>query len=117
MRISDWSSDVCSSDPFIYVRGEFYQEASHMQQAIDEAYAAGLIGPNACGSGWDFDVFLHRGAGAYICGEETALLESLEGKKGQPRLQPPFPAACGLSGCPTPVTNSRTIHSAHTTPP
>ncbi|MEK9900941.1 MAG: NADH-quinone oxidoreductase subunit NuoF [Rhodospirillaceae bacterium] len=94
---------------YIYVRGEFYSEASHLQQAIDEAYDAGLIGPDACGSGWAFDVFLHRGAGAYICGEETALLESLEGKKGQPRLKPPFPAACGLYGCPTTVNNVETI--------
>jgi NADH-quinone oxidoreductase subunit F len=94
---------------YIYVRGEFYSEASHLQQAIDEAYEAGLIGPNACNSGWDFDVYLHRGAGAYICGEETALLESLEGKKGQPRLKPPFPAACGLYGCPTTVNNVETI--------
>jgi NADH-quinone oxidoreductase subunit F len=94
---------------YIYVRGEFFSEASNMQVAIDEAYEAGLIGKNACGSGWDFDVYLHRGAGAYICGEETALLESLEGKKGQPRLKPPFPAACGLYGCPTTVNNVETV--------
>ncbi|MEZ5669176.1 MAG: NADH-quinone oxidoreductase subunit NuoF [Alphaproteobacteria bacterium] len=94
---------------YIYVRGEFYLEASNLQAAIDEAYDAGLIGKNACKSGWDFDVYLHRGAGAYICGEETALLESLEGKKGQPRLKPPFPAACGLYGCPTTVNNVETI--------
>jgi NADH-quinone oxidoreductase subunit F len=99
---------------YIYVRGEFYAEASHLQQAVDEAYDAGLIGPNACNSGWDFDVYLHRGAGAYICGEETALLESLEGKKGQPRLKPPFPAACGLYGCPTTVNNVETIAVAPT---
>ena len=68
-----------------------------------------LIGKNACGSGWDFDIYLHRGAGAYICGEETALLESLEGKKGQPRLKPPFPAGVGLYGCPTTVTNVETV--------
>ena len=80
-----------------------------MQAAIDEAYAAGLIGKNACGSGWDFDFYLHRGAGAYICGEESALLESLEGKKGQPRLKPPFPAGVGLYGCPTTVNNVETI--------
>ena len=65
----------------------------------------GLLGKNACGSGWDFDLFVHRGAGAYICGEETALLESLEGKKGMPRLKPPFPAGAGLYGCPTTVNN------------
>ncbi|MBL8837142.1 MAG: NADH-quinone oxidoreductase subunit NuoF [Alphaproteobacteria bacterium] len=94
---------------YIYIRGEFYNEASHIQQAIDEAYAAGLLGKNACGAGWDFDLYLHRGAGAYICGEETALLESLEGKKGQPRLKPPFPAAVGLYGCPTTVNNVETI--------
>ena len=94
---------------YIYVRGEFYFESSQMQQAIDEAYEAGLVGKNACGSGWDFDIYLHRGAGAYICGEETALLESLEGKKGQPRLKPPFPAAMGLYGCPTTVNNVETI--------
>jgi NADH-quinone oxidoreductase subunit F len=94
---------------YIYVRGEFYQEAMHVQAAIDEAYDAGLIGKNASGSGYDFDVYLHRGAGAYICGEESALIESLEGKKGQPRLKPPFPAACGLYGCPTTVNNVETI--------
>ncbi len=94
---------------YIYIRGEFYNEARHLQAAIDEAYAAGLIGKNACGSGYDFELYLHRGAGAYICGEETALLESLEGKKGQPRLKPPFPAAVGLYGCPTTVNNVETI--------
>jgi NADH-quinone oxidoreductase subunit F len=94
---------------YIYIRGEFYLEAVHLQAAIDEAYEAGLIGKNACGSGYDYDIFLHRGAGAYICGEETALLESLEGKKGQPRLKPPFPAAVGLYGCPTTVNNVETI--------
>jgi len=99
---------------YIYIRGEFFNEASHMQQAIDEAYAAGLLGKNACGSGFDYDVYLHRGAGAYICGEETALLESLEGKKGQPRLKPPFPAAVGLYGCPTTVNNVETIAVAPT---
>ncbi|HEX9489265.1 MAG TPA: NADH-quinone oxidoreductase subunit NuoF, partial [Stellaceae bacterium] len=88
---------------YIYIRGEFYNEAQRLQAAIDEAYEAGLVGKNACGSGYDFELYLHRGAGAYICGEETALLESLEGKKGQPRLKPPFPAAVGLYGCPTTV--------------
>ena len=99
---------------YIYIRGEFFSEASHVFQAIDEAYEAGLIGKNACGSGWDFDIYLHRGAGAYICGEETALIESLEGKKGQPRLKPPFPAMCGLYGCPTTVNNVETIAVAPT---
>jgi NADH-quinone oxidoreductase subunit F len=99
---------------YIYIRGEFFSEASHVFQAIDEAYEAGLIGKNACGSGWDFDIYLHRGAGAYICGEETARLESLEGKKGQPRLKPPFPAMCGLYGCPTTVNNVETVAVAPT---
>ncbi len=94
---------------YIYIRGEFYNEHLHLDAAIDQAYEAGLLGKNACGSGWDFDVYVHRGAGAYICGEETALLESLEGKKGQPRLKPPFPANAGLYGCPTTVTNVETI--------
>ena len=99
---------------YIYVRGEFYNEAVHLQHAVDEAYAAGLIGKNACGSGWDFDCYVHRGAGAYICGEETALIESLEGKKGMPRLKPPFPAAVGLYGCPTTVNNVESIAVAPT---
>ncbi len=94
---------------YIYIRGEFHAEAQRLQGAIDQAYDAGLIGANACGSGFDFDLYLHLGAGAYICGEETALLESLEGKKGQPRLKPPFPAAAGLYGCPTTVNNVETI--------
>lgn len=99
---------------YIYIRGEFYNEASNMQYAIAEAYQAGLIGKNACGSGYDFDVFMHRGAGAYICGEETALIESLEGKQGKPRLKPPFPADIGLFGCPTTVTNVETVAVAPT---
>ena len=94
---------------YIYIRGEFYGEASNVQKAIDEAYDAGLLGKNAADTGWDFDLYLHRGAGAYICGEETALLESLEGKKGQPRNKPPFPAGAGLYGCPTTVNNVETI--------
>ncbi|WP_260484222.1 NADH-quinone oxidoreductase subunit NuoF [Sphingomicrobium flavum] len=94
---------------YIYIRGEYIQEAIAMQKAIDEAYEAGLLGKNAAGSGYDFDLFLHRGAGAYICGEETAMLESLEGKKGQPRLKPPFPAGAGLYGCPTTVNNVESI--------
>jgi len=99
---------------YIYIRGEFFQEAQHVQYAIDEAYKAGLIGKNACGSGFDFNIYLHRGAGAYICGEETALLESLEGKKGMPRLKPPFPAAMGLYGSPTTINNVETIAVAPT---
>ncbi|MBO39601.1 MAG: NADH-quinone oxidoreductase subunit F [Rhodospirillaceae bacterium] len=94
---------------YIYIRGEFYREAEHLQSAIDEAYEAGLIGKDACGSGYKFDVYVHRGAGAYICGEEMALIESLEGKKGMPRLKPPFPAVMGLYGCPTTVNNVETI--------
>jgi NADH-quinone oxidoreductase subunit F len=99
---------------YIYIRGEFFREAENLQGAIDEAYAAGLIGKNACGSGFDFDVYIHRGAGAYICGEETALIESLEGKKGQPRLKPPFPANMGVWGCPTTVNNVESIAVAPT---
>ena len=99
---------------YIYIRGEYYDEASNLQKAIDEAYENNLIGKNACGTNWNYDIYLHRGAGAYICGEETALLESLEGKKGQPRLKPPFPAGAGLYGCPTTVTNVETIAVAPT---
>jgi NADH-quinone oxidoreductase subunit F len=99
---------------YIYIRGEFVDESRRLQVAIDEAYEAGLIGKNACGSGYDFDLYLHRGAGAYICGEETALLESLEGRKGQPRLKPPFPAGVGLYGCPTTVNNVESIAVAPT---
>jgi len=94
---------------YIYIRGEFVNEACRLQAAIDEAYDAGLLGDNAAKSGWRFDIYLHRGAGAYICGEETALIESLEGKKGQPRLKPPFPAGAGLYGCPTTVNNVESI--------
>ncbi|MEN8721547.1 MAG: NADH-quinone oxidoreductase subunit NuoF [Alphaproteobacteria bacterium] len=99
---------------YIYVRGEFIKERYALQAAIDEAYEAGLLGPDACGSGWAMDVYVHHGAGAYICGEETALLESLEGKKGQPRLKPPFPANAGLYGCPTTVNNVESIAVAPT---
>merc|ERR1719312_1451548 len=99
---------------YIYIRGEFYQEGTNLQIAIAEAYRAGLIGKNACGSGYDFDVYLHRGAGAYICGEETALIESLEGKQGKPRLKPPFPADIGVFGCPTTVANVETVAVAPT---
>eukprot|EP00126_Sphaerothecum_destruens_P006679 Sdes_comp19478_c0_seq2m10953 len=99
---------------YIYIRGEFYNEASNMQLAIQEAYQAGFLGRNACGSGYDFDVYMHRGAGAYICGEETALIESIEGKQGKPRLKPPFPADIGLFGCPTTVANVETVAVAPT---
>ncbi|NKX44342.1 NADH-quinone oxidoreductase subunit NuoF [Roseicyclus persicicus] len=94
---------------YIYIRGEYIREREALQAAIDEAYDAGLLGKNAAGSGWDFDLYLHHGAGAYICGEETALLESLEGKKGMPRMKPPFPAGAGLYGCPTTVNNVESI--------
>ena len=94
---------------YIYIRGEFWHEANCVNQAIDEAYKKGFLGKNACGSGFDFDVYVHRGAGAYICGEETGLLESLEGKTGKPRLKPPFPANAGLWGCPSTVTNVETV--------
>jgi NADH-quinone oxidoreductase subunit F len=94
---------------YCYVRGEFFRETESLQRAVDEAYEAGLIGDNACGSGYRFDFYIHRGMGAYICGEESALIESLEGKKGQPRMKPPFPANCGLYGCPTTVNNVESI--------
>ncbi len=94
---------------YIYIRGEFWDEANRLEHAIEEANKAGFLGKNACGTGYDFQVYVHRGAGAYICGEETALIESLEGKKGQPRLKPPFPAACGVWGCPTTVNNVESI--------
>ena len=94
---------------YIYLRGEYIRERECLQAAIDECRDAGLLGGNAAGSGWDFDIWLHHGAGAYICGEETALIESLEGKKGMPRLKPPFPAGVGLYGCPTTVNNVESI--------
>lgn len=99
---------------YIYVRGEFIREREQLQAAVDEAYDAGLIGKNAAGSGYDFDLYVHHGAGAYICGEETALLESLEGKKGMPRMKPPFPANCGLYGAPTTVANVESVAVAGT---
>ena len=93
---------------FIYVRGEYIREREALQRAVDEAYDAKLIGTNNT-HGWDFDIVVHHGAGAYICGEETAMLESLEGKKGQPRLKPPFPANVGLYGAPTTINNVESI--------
>ncbi|MGD1923947.1 MAG: NADH-quinone oxidoreductase subunit NuoF [Paracoccaceae bacterium] len=99
---------------YIYLRGEYIREREALQIAIDECYDAGLLGQNAAQSGWDFDLYLHHGAGAYICGEETALIESLEGKKGMPRLKPPFPAGVGLYGCPTTVNNVESIAVAPT---
>jgi NADH dehydrogenase (ubiquinone) flavoprotein 1 len=94
---------------YIYIRGEYVNERRVLEAALAEAYKAGLLGKNAAGSGYDYDVNLHFGGGAYICGEETALIESLEGKTGKPRLKPPFPAGVGLYGCPTTVTNVETI--------
>ncbi len=107
-------SAMGASAGYIYIRGEYAYEAKILQAAIDEAYDAGLLGKNAAGSGYDFELYVHRGAGAYICGEETALIESLEGKKGMPRMKPPFPAAVGLYGCPTTVNNVETIAVAPT---
>jgi len=105
--VAGFAMGACAA--YIYVRGEFYNEGKALQHAVDEAYEGGLIGKNACGSGYAFDVFVHRGAGAYICGEETALIESLEGKKGMPRMKPPFPAGVGLYGCPSTVNNVESI--------
>lgn len=105
---------IGANNAYIYIRGEFIREREALQAAIDECYADGLLGKNACKSGWDFDLYLHHGAGAYICGEETALLESLEGKKGMPRMKPPFPAGAGLYGCPTTVNNVESIAVAPT---
>jgi NADH-quinone oxidoreductase subunit F len=99
---------------YVYVRGEYVYEADILQAAIDEAYEKKLVGKNACNSGFDFDIYVQRGAGAYICGEETALLESMEGKKGLPRLKPPFPAGAGLYGMPTTVNNVESIAVAPT---
>jgi len=103
-----------ASAAYIYIRGEFFVEANNLEAAVQQAYDAGLIGSNACSSGYSFDVFVHRGAGAYICGEEMALIESLEGKKGQPRLKPPFPAVVGVWGRPTTVNNVESIAVAPT---
>ena len=110
--VAGFAMRACAA--YIYIRGEFVHEADVLDAAIQEAYAAGLIGDNACGTGYKFDVYVHRGAGAYICGEETALIESLEGKKGQPRLKPPFPANVGLYGCPSTVNNVESIAVAPT---
>ncbi len=94
---------------FIFIRGEFFHGARVLNKAVEEAYAAGYLGRNILGTGYDLDLMVHRGAGAYICGEETALLESLEGKRGHPRLKPPFPAVVGLYGCPTVINNVETL--------
>ena len=108
------SAAMAARATYIYIRGEFHLEADRLEAAIAEAYDAGLLGADACGSGFDHDIYVHRGAGAYICGEETALIESLEGAKGQPRMKPPFPAVAGVWGCPTTVNNVETIAVAPT---
>lgn len=100
---------IQSHHSYIYIRGEFDLAYRRIVQAVEEAYTRGVIGKNISGSGYDLDVTVHRGAGAYICGEETALLESLEGKRGNPRVKPPFPAVSGLFGCPTAINNVETI--------
>ncbi|KAB2843065.1 NADH-quinone oxidoreductase subunit NuoF [bacterium] len=100
---------IRSHTAYIYIRGEFVFPYHRIEAAVREAYAKGYLGKNIQGSGYDLDVFVHRGAGAYICGEETALMESLEGKRGMPRLKPPFPAVVGLFGCPTVINNVETI--------
>jgi NADH-quinone oxidoreductase subunit F len=102
---------IRASVAFIYVRGEVLHVIRRLQQAVQEAKDAGYIGTNILGSGYDLDVVVHAGAGAYICGEETALLDSLEGRRGQPRLRPPFPAVAGLYGCPTVINNVESIAS------
>ena len=96
---------------YIYIRGEFTEPIAVMQQALDEAYARGVLGEHAMGSGKRIDMYIHRGAGAYICGEETALMNSIEGKRGNPRIRPPFPAAYGVFGRPTTINNVETLTS------
>ena len=94
---------------YVYVRGEFFPAIKTLNAAVGELYADGLLGPDPMGSGFNLDITIHTGAGAYICGEESALLDSLEGKRGQPRLKPPFPAVSGFNGCPTSVNNVETL--------
>ncbi|MEV0251406.1 NADH-quinone oxidoreductase subunit NuoF [Nocardia sp. NPDC050712] len=102
---------IRAATAFIYVRGEVVPVLRRLQAAVEQAYAAGYLGRNILGSGYDLDLVVHAGAGAYICGEETALLDSLEGRRGQPRLRPPFPAVAGLYACPTVVNNVESIAS------
>jgi NADH-quinone oxidoreductase subunit F len=102
---------IGSHDTYIYIRGEYTSQVKALQAAIDEAYKAGYLGEKVAGQDYRIDVTVHRGAGAYVCGEETALLESIEGKKGQPRAKPPFPAVAGLYGCPTIINNVQSIAS------
>jgi len=105
--ISGWALNLAAT--YIYIRGEMRLGAERLEEAIQECYARGYLGKNILGSGYEHHIYVHRGAGAYICGEETALIESLEGKAGQPRLKPPFPAVVGVFGCPTVVNNVETI--------
>ncbi len=107
MIMASFALDVHSA--YIYIRGEFKREAEILNEALGEAYAANLLGKNILGSGFDLDITVHRGAGAYICGEETALIESVEGKPGRPRYKPPFPAVEGFYRCPTVVNNVETL--------
>jgi NADH-quinone oxidoreductase subunit F len=107
MIISAWA--LGTQKGYIYIRGEFYQQAMILERALKEAYAKGYLGKNIMGKGFDFDLYVHRGAGAYICGEETALISSLEGQKGQPKLKPPFPAIKGYRGLPTMVNNVESL--------
>src|ERR1700728_767201 len=94
---------------YIYIRGEFYHEATVLQRAIQEAYKEGLVGKNACGSGYNFDIYINHEMGTYVCGKETPPIKSFEGKAGKPRLKPPFPAAVGLFSCPSTITNVETV--------
>jgi NADH-quinone oxidoreductase subunit F len=105
--IGAWA--IGAETAYIYIRGEFTEPLAVMERAVEEAYAAGLIGPNAMGTGKRVDVHVHKGAGAYICGEETALMNSLEGKRGNPRIKPPFPAVAGVFGQPTTINNVETL--------
>ncbi|QFY88055.1 NADH-quinone oxidoreductase subunit NuoF [Magnetovirga frankeli] len=109
MIIAGYAIGACAG--YNYIRGEFWEPYERFEAALEEARAAGLLGKNILGSGWDYDVHSHLGAGAYICGEETALLESIEGKKGQPRYKPPFPALFGLYGKPTIINNTESLAS------
>ena len=102
---------IKSNMAFIYIRGEYQEQFEILEKALEEAYQKGFIGKNIFGTNYNLDIVLHKGAGAYICGEETALINSLEGEKGQPRIKPPFPATEGLFGCPTIVNNVVTIAS------
>ena len=105
--IAAFAIQACTS--YVYIRGEYAYPYTCLNAALKEAYANGYLGENILGSGFSHDIVIHRGAGAYICGEESAMLDSLEGKKGEPRLKPPFPAVCGLYGCPTVINNIETL--------